>query len=110
MAEIGKYDVQGLIDAWASGTTHHHITSVFAQSKNFVVFRVEGHKYWSGLGQPFAYAPVTYVLVPKGIDGWRAPRREWEGRLTKAKEREIREVLQASEDAGYVCGWRVEAK
>jgi hypothetical protein len=91
-----------LVRTWAGGTTHEHITSVYAQTKSFVVFRIEGRKYWRGLGQPWAYAPITYALSPKGVDGWNCPRREWEGKLTKAKAAEIAKALQASEDAGEI--------
>lgn len=95
-----------LIEHFAGGTTHVPLTSVIMESEKFVVFCIKGHHYWSGLGQPWAYAPVRHVLIAKskGTAWSNPPRREWEGRITKSRLAEIKEILERSEEAGFVLG------
>jgi hypothetical protein len=92
-----------LITAFASGIDGQRYTSVYAQTKNFVVFRIDGHKYWSALYQPWSYTPVRHVLIRKG-DYWLGnhDKIEWEGRVTKAVEKQIFEALEQSQDAGEI--------
>lgn len=38
----------------------------------YLMVKVEGGKYWSGLGQPWAYAPARYVTfkaLPRDVGG-----------------------------------------
>ncbi len=73
-----------LIDAFARGTTDHHITSVVMKSKRFVIFRIPGHTYWADMMNPSAYARSQYILMRQGEWILRYTfRKEWEGRVSK---------------------------
>jgi hypothetical protein len=89
-----------LIDAFASGIYEREYTSVFAQSTNFVVFKVKGHSSWSGVGCPWQYAKTQYILRRKG-DWWMSdrPERRWEGRV---KPSVLKEALRRSEEKNTV--------
>src|ERR1700723_2082483 len=91
-----------LISPFASGTDHLDKTSVYAQSKRFVVFRIEAHRYWNGRWSPPAYARLRHVLIHKGQFCIGNDIREWEGRVTKAVAQEIQEALQKSEKTGKI--------
>jgi hypothetical protein len=93
---------QELVKAFATGTTHLHITTVVMQSENFAVFRIAGHHYWSGVGQPWAYAPTEYVLIQKGLHGsdHRVRGKRWETRMTKAFRAELTKALEEAEKIG----------
>jgi len=86
---------QELVDHFGSGTEERQYMTVASQSANFVVFKVAGHKYWSNVMDPSAYARVRYILAARG-DTWLrySGTREWEGRISK---KIIREALRRSE-------------
>jgi len=91
-----------LIRPYASGTDQLLLVSVYAQSANFVVFRVEGHKYWNGRFTPRAYMPTRHVLIRKTQFCIGNDTREWRGRVTKAVAAEIAGALRAAEKAGKI--------
>ncbi len=73
-----------LIDAFASGTTERHITSVVMKGEHFVVFKIPGHTYWASVMEPSAYVRSRCVLVPQGQWMLRTTfKKEWEGRVSK---------------------------
>jgi hypothetical protein len=92
-----------LIGKYAGGTEEQRYTTIYAQSENFVVFKVAGHKYWSSIMEPSKYTSVQYVLIHKGEHSLRGERREWEGKLTKARKQEIADALRRSELSGKVA-------
>lgn len=91
-----------LIRPYAEGTDQLMLTSVYAQSASFAVFRVEGHKYWNGRFSPRAYMPMRHVLIRKGQFCIGNDTREWRGKVTKAVQAEIAAALKAAEKAGKI--------
>jgi N-acetylmuramoyl-L-alanine amidase CwlA len=88
-----------LINDFAGGTTHEHLTTIVTTSRNYAVFRIAGHHYWSGNFCPWRYAGTEYVLIRKGEHG-AARGRRWNGRLTKAVRAEIEKALRDVEGEG----------
>lgn len=88
---------QELIDAFSRGTTEHRITSVVMRSDHFVIFRIPGHKYWSSLMEPSAYARSQHILMRQGEWMFRYTyKKEWEGRVSK---RVLAEALKEAENS-----------
>ena len=88
---------QELIYAFARGTTAHHHTKVVMRGKRFVIFHIPGHKYWSSMMVPSAYAPSQHILIPQGV--WMLSctpcfKKEWEGRVSK---KELQQALEEAE-------------
>lgn len=82
MSKTLKTDAE-LIDVFASGIEERQHTTVFLQSKHFVVFKVKGHSAWSGRFMPWQYVKTKYILARKG-DWWMDENnRTWEGRVSK---------------------------
>jgi hypothetical protein len=93
-----------LVYQYAHGMEGAHRYSVLMETKRFVIFKCEGHKYWSGLYMPWTYAPVQFVLVAKGDGAWDSKTRRWEGRMTKAMKADMVKHLNASEKKGKLVG------
>jgi hypothetical protein len=84
-----------LIADFAHGIEERAYASVVAVGKRFVLFRVSGHSAWNGVGHPWAYVPVRFVLIRRGQWwlGHNTEKREWEGRVARSI------LLQAFNDA-----------
>ena|SRR5271154_3727722 len=93
---------QELIDAFATGIEEKKYTTVAMQGKRFVIFRVAGHKSWSGVGRPWEYAATQYIIIRKG-EFWLAHGEQdwhmWQGRVSKL---ELAEALRLSEQHNKV--------
>lgn len=85
-----------LVSDFAGGTHHERITTVVETTRRYVLFKIAGHNYWSGVGFPWRYAQQEHVLIRKGIHGSGKGKR-WAGRLTKALRSEITQALLAAE-------------
>lgn len=97
-----RNDPEALVFAFASGTDLAGKVSVYAQSADFAVFRVEGHKYWNGRFSPQGYAPTRHVLIRKGHFCIGQDQREWTGRITKTVAQQITEALRLSQENNCV--------
>jgi|HubBroStandDraft_1064217.scaffolds.fasta_scaffold334755_2 hypothetical protein len=91
-----------LIRPFASGTDELLLVSVYAESKRFVVFRIEGHSCWAGRFSPRSWSPTRHVLIHKGQFMIGNDTRVWTGRVTKAVAAEIAKALKAAEKAGKI--------
>jgi hypothetical protein len=86
---------QELVDAFSNGIAERAHTTVHSQLGDFVIFKIAGHKAWSGVGCPWEYVQTQYVLIRKG-DWWmgqRTVKREWQGRVKAA---DLKEALKRS--------------
>jgi hypothetical protein len=72
-----------LIEDFAHGIEERQHTTVFLQSRSFVVFKVKGHSSWSGVACPWQYVKTQYILTRKGEWWMTENKRTWEGRVSK---------------------------
>lgn len=86
-----------LIQYFIRGTDYGNKVSIYAKDKNFIVFRINGHKYWNGRFSPQAYMPLRHVLIRRGDFCIGNDTREWSGRLTIKIANEISKALRQSE-------------
>jgi hypothetical protein len=54
-------------------------TKVIAINEEALVYRVPGHRYWSGQGMPWKYAPAKDVTVVRAVGGMKFDPVEPEG-------------------------------
>jgi len=59
---------------------------VLAQKGDKYIVVIPGHKVWSGVGQPWVYAPTTVTMIgPSGNSSFPFVKDVIEGRTSKAK-------------------------